>query len=305
MEDWTKSTTGHKQIGGAHDIQWIKPGLPGEGNFLIFNNGQYLFEATPQSYIFEINGFLDASGRTAEDYVNPPDAGYYTWVPENKDSHKAKKNMANQIVWKYFSKSNQGFFSHIGSGAQRLLNGNTLICAMTEGHIFEVTSEGELVWEYISPVTKEGLLEILYDDWPMTNSVFRAYRYDSSHPALAGRTLFPSETITGKLPDYNTPEDSNTKTSNIEMPKSMNIAPAFPNPFNPGTTILYDIATQSHIHIFVTNIAGQQIDVLVDDMMTAGSHSLYWNAIGLPSGAYFITFKTAAFTKTIKCIHAK
>ena len=52
LDDWTQSTTGHKQIGGSHDIQWIDPGLPGEGNFLVFNNGQYLFERVPQSYIF-------------------------------------------------------------------------------------------------------------------------------------------------------------------------------------------------------------------------------------------------------------
>jgi hypothetical protein len=44
-----KTSTGHKQIGGAHDIQWIKSGLPGAGNFLVFNNGQNLFELTPQS----------------------------------------------------------------------------------------------------------------------------------------------------------------------------------------------------------------------------------------------------------------
>ena len=76
LEDWTKSTTGHKQIGGSHDIQWIAPGLPGEGHFLVFNNGQYLFECTPQSYIFEINGFRDATGKDTGSYINPPDAGY-------------------------------------------------------------------------------------------------------------------------------------------------------------------------------------------------------------------------------------
>ena len=140
QEDWTSSTSGHKQIGGSHDIQWIKPGLPGAGNFLVFNNGQYLFERTPQSYILEINGFLDGNKSNTGGYVNPPDAGYYLWEMP-KDTHKSRKQMSNQIVWAYTSKSNQGFFSHIGSGAQRLPNGNTLICSDTEGHLFEVTPE--------------------------------------------------------------------------------------------------------------------------------------------------------------------
>jgi len=39
LEDWTKCTSGHKQIGGAHDVQWIDEGLPGAGHFMIFNNG--------------------------------------------------------------------------------------------------------------------------------------------------------------------------------------------------------------------------------------------------------------------------
>jgi len=198
--DWTQASTGHKQIGGSHDIQWIRPGLPGAGNFLIFNNGQYLFERTAQSYIFEINGFLDSRGRDTGRYVNPPDAGYARWQAENRDTHKHTKQKSNQILWMYYSKSNQGFFSHIGSGAQRLPNGNTLICAMTEGHIFEVTPKGELVWEYINPVTTAGTVKVIDDAYPMNNAVFRAYRYGPGHPALKGRDLTPLGTITDKFP---------------------------------------------------------------------------------------------------------
>jgi gluconolactonase len=213
LEDWTKCTSGHKQIGGAHDVQWIDAGLPGAGHFLIFNNGQYLFERTNQSYIFEINGFLNANGQDTGGYVNPPDAGY-TKVEFHHDTHKPNKLLSNQIVWEYHSKSNQGFFSHIGSGAQRLPNGNTLICSDTEGHLFEVTSKGELVWEYINPMTREyGPVTVMPDSLPMTNSVFRAYRYGADHPALVGRDLTPGNTITGKEPSYTTPEILSPVTS--------------------------------------------------------------------------------------------
>ena len=196
LPDWTQSTTGHKQIGGAHDVQWIDEGLPGAGNFLIFNNAQYLFERTPQSYILEINGMLDREGRETADYVNPPDAGYFRWEHPNRDSQKTPRWVSNQITWMYYSRSNQGFFSHIGSGAQRLPNGNTLICAMTEGHFFEVTPEADVVWEYINPVTTEGVVRVLRDAFPMSNAVFRAYRYGPDHPALRGRDLKPMGLLT-------------------------------------------------------------------------------------------------------------
>ncbi|TWU39783.1 SMP-30/gluconolactonase/LRE family protein [Novipirellula artificiosorum] len=196
LPDWTQSTTGHKQIGGAHDIHWIDEGLPGAGNFLIFNNAQYLFERTPQSYILEINGMLDHEGRETGKYVNPPDAGYFRWEHPNRDSQKTPRWVSNQIVWMYYSRSNQGFFSHIGSGAQRLPNGNTLICSMTEGHFFEVTPQAEVVWEYINPVTTDGVVRVLKDAFPMSNAVFRAYRYGADHPALSGRELKPIGRLT-------------------------------------------------------------------------------------------------------------
>jgi hypothetical protein len=197
--DWTKSTTGHKQIGGSHNAHWIDQGLPGEGHLLVFNNGQYLFERTSQSYIFEINPFLANKENNSGRYINPPDAGYYKWdTKDQKNTHKQTKLISNQVVWIYAAKSNQAFFSHIGSSAQRLPNGNTLICSMTDGHIFEVTAEGEAVWEFINPVTKDGILSVIPDTYPMHNQVFRAYRYGADHPALQGQDLKPGKPMVPK-----------------------------------------------------------------------------------------------------------
>jgi hypothetical protein len=195
LKDWTGATTGNKQIGGSNHVQWIKPGLPGAGNFLVFNNGHYLFERTSQSSILQIEAFRDSSGSLSEQYVNPPQAGYTT-VQYDKDTHKSSRKISNQVIWSFASKSNQGFFSPIGSSCQRLPNGNTLICSMTTGEIFEVTSAGELVWDYVNPVTSRGVLEAVNDSYPTMNAVFRAYRYGSDHPALSGKTLTALGTLT-------------------------------------------------------------------------------------------------------------
>lgn len=192
LENWDSSTSGDKQIGGCHDVHWIRPGLPGTGHLVVFNNGQYLFDRTSQSSIVEINPFLDDRGTDSGHYVNPPDAGYEE-VRFHRDTHKPPKRVSKQIVWSYQSKANQGFFSHIGSGSQRLPNGNTLICSGTTGHLFEVTAQGELAWEYINPVSRElGTVKVLPDCLPMTNALFRAARYAPDHPALAGKDLAPN-----------------------------------------------------------------------------------------------------------------
>lgn len=205
LTNWTISTTGNKQIGGAHHASWIPDGFPGAGHLLVFNNGQNLFEHTQGSYVFEINAFLDALATDTGAYVNPPDAGYETWLPSSPTSGKNPKLMSRQIVWSYSSKSSHAMFSHIGSSAQRLPNGNTLICADTEGHILEVTSAGDVVWEYINPVTSDGILKLKRDNWPMYNSIFRAFRIATNDVALAGRTLVPGNTITGRTPSYHVP----------------------------------------------------------------------------------------------------
>ncbi len=86
-----------------------------------------------------------------------------------------------QIVWKYQEKRESDFFSPRISNAQRLPNGNTLICEGDFGRIFEVTAEGELVWEFVNP----------YFGGPanaQNNRLFRAYRYSAEEIARAKAT---------------------------------------------------------------------------------------------------------------------
>ena len=87
------------------------------------------------------------------------------------------------IVWSYQDRPIFTFFSPYESSAQRLPNGNTLICEGVFGRLFEVTPEGEVVWEYINPFFGEaGLLG-------ENNWLFRAFRYshDEIKRASGGR----------------------------------------------------------------------------------------------------------------------
>ena len=86
-----------------------------------------------------------------------------------------------EIVWEYREKRESDFFSPRISNAQRLPNGNTLVCEGDFGRFFEVTSEGELVWEYVNPYFGEG-------PNGFNNRVFRAYRYSAEEIARAKAT---------------------------------------------------------------------------------------------------------------------
>lgn len=86
-----------------------------------------------------------------------------------------------KIVWKYQERREIDFFSPRISNAQRLANGNTLICEGDFGRIFEVTADSELVWEFVNPYFGET------PNGP-NNRVFRAYRYSAEEIARAKAT---------------------------------------------------------------------------------------------------------------------
>jgi len=78
---------------------------------------------------------------------------------------------SNRIVWEYFDNPAYNFFSPYISGARRLPNGNTLITEGMFGRMFQVTPEGDIVWEYINPHYHEDT------ENAVVNRVFRATHY--------------------------------------------------------------------------------------------------------------------------------
>jgi len=75
---------------------------------------------------------------------------------------------------------------------------------------------------------------------------------------------------------------------------------AYPNPANPTTTIGFTLPEAGHVIVEIYNIAGQKVDTLVDDEMSAGKHSMVWDGSGFSAGVYFYTVKSGKFSKTMK-----
>ena len=193
--------SGHRQIGGNHDIQWIRAGLPGAGNLLLFNNGMSVPRAQrdrdAQSEILQINPYLDGDGVDTGGYVNPPLAGY-THIPETDATGRTPpvtRLVSKQIVWAY--RPLDGFVSYHASGVQRLPNGNTLVGLARPGRLLEITPDGEVVWEYVNPVTREEGIVTTVITSRHTNTLggWSPYRYAPDHPGLADKDLTPKGPI--------------------------------------------------------------------------------------------------------------
>jgi hypothetical protein len=119
-----------QQLFSQHDAHWIPKGLPGAGRLLVFNNGCHR---------------SDGEYSSVDEIAPPVNANGHYSLEDGAAFGPAKP------VWTYSAANKTDFYSVIVSGAQRLANGNTLICSGVFGVISEVTPNHELVWRFKNP----------------------------------------------------------------------------------------------------------------------------------------------------------
>lgn len=139
---------------GQHDAQWIPTGYPGENNILVFNNGN----GRGYSSIDELVTPVDVQGSYTQSPLGT------SFAPED-------------LAWTYVDENLTDFYAENISGAQRLPDGNTLICNGPSGYIFEVSPTGETVWDY---QIRDG-------------KTFRVLRYAADYPGLPDTSTQVSE----------------------------------------------------------------------------------------------------------------
>ena len=90
-----------------------------------------------------------------------------------------------------------------------------------------------------------------------------------------------------------------------ETPHSFKLAKAFPNPFNPVTTISFEVPYKSNVKLEVYDITGSKIRTLADNVFRAGYHSLSWDASNVSSGIYFVKMQSERFSEVQKLMLVK
>jgi len=93
-------------------------------------------------------------------------------------------------------------------------------------------------------------------------------------------------------------------------PRAYGLAQNFPNPFNPSTTIRYDMKDKGRVSVKIYNVAGELVRTLVESVKNAGSYSIAWdgrNNVGtdVASGIYFCKMETTDFRQTRKMVVLK
>lgn len=96
-----------------------------------------------------------------------------------------------------------------------------------------------------------------------------------------------------------------THENTSAVPCEFSLHQNFPNPFNPETSVTYELPYTAFVEINVCNFLGQQVANLVRGKQQVGTHVVQFNAEGLPSGLYFIQMKSGSFQTIRKCLYAK
>jgi hypothetical protein len=86
------------------------------------------------------------------------------------------------------------------------------------------------------------------------------------------------------------------------IPTSYNLRDAYPNPFNPSTTMRFDLPYVTHTRLQIFDMLGRVIATLVDETKQAGSYEVTWNASNISSGVYFYRLQAGSFVETKKLL---
>ncbi len=186
---------------GIHHTHMIPKGLPGAGNIMVFDNGGASGYGPPNDFA------PDGRAVMRRDYSRVVE-----FNPVTKD-----------IVWEYAPNSAMSgkpapvyghkLYSVNVSSSQRLPNGNTLITEGAQGRIIEITSDCEIVWEYMNPYLWDSDIPLI------RNLVYRSYRvpYDwvpqLSRPKESAVDAGPNYLFTIPAEDGSRPDFGIDKTS--------------------------------------------------------------------------------------------
>lgn len=225
---YNNGTTADQKLFKQHDARWIESGYRYEESIMVFNNG---------------NGRPGGINYSSVDIITPPvnSSGLY-----NSTLPYAPLNQS----WIYSDSIPANFYAQNVSGAQQLKNGDVLICDGPKGTFFEIDSNSNKLWKYVSPVSSSGPVE-QGTALPIQNDVFKCIFYPSDFKGFIGHKLIPTVPVELNPVPY---------VCHLEKPNDINVLQKQDNPIifqNPGNINI--IASFKSYEVIIVNLYGQQI----------------------------------------------
>jgi len=189
-------------------------------------------------------------------------------------------------IWKITSLAESGSFSEV----------LTLIKSLPQEDQFGLLLDvSRIAWEM--------------GDLPQAKNILNMARADFTDQEDFERRIWDVEHLFEMQPSKLTKNISEDRTLQNTI-KDFDLASAYPNPFNPSTTIMFNLSSEQFVDLAVYNMLGQKIKRLRDARLQAGLHNISWNGTnesGIPvaSGVYYVGLQTHQQIQTIKVLFLK
>ena len=102
-----------------------------------------------------------------------------------------------------------------------------------------------------------------------------------------------------------TPIDVTGVSNTINIPTEYDLSQNYPNPFNPSTVITYALPQAGYVSLTVFNLLGEEVATLVNENMSAGTHTVEFNGSNLTSGIYIYSIISNGFIYSRKMVLMK
>jgi hypothetical protein len=141
-------------------------------------------------------------------------------------------------------------------------------------------SAGRRYYRYIRPIDFEDPENIVWpDEYTLATSLWKKENLDYETPLCYCE------------------DDVSVDRSVVDSATDFVLAQNYPNPFNPSTTISFNLPQTSNATLSVYNVLGQRVAVLVNGQMSAGAHSISFDASRLASGMYIYELRAGNFVQ--------
>lgn len=193
-QNYGRGTAQDQQIFGQHDVRWIPKGFPGEGHLTLFNNDIYDGKGKYPSVFMALAELQNPNISMAD--VSNYSAVFELEIPLAADGNYEISDTEafgpTAPVWTYKAPDLYSLYAPFVSSAHRMKNGNTFVNEGPRGRLFEVTPDGEVVWDYRNPYFMDHRLpdgSMPQPTGPFFFAQFRVEHIGMDHPAIQGKEL--------------------------------------------------------------------------------------------------------------------
>lgn len=160
-------------------------------------------------------------------------------------------------------------------------------------------NSGNVGLKYISK-TSQYFVSLTLDSSLLINGYAFNFRFEAKDKGIIPKF--------GYSPDKGYYQATLDPVTSVQVDNTVNVyrlEQNFPNPFNPSTNIKFTLEKNDHVILKIFDLLGREIEILVNENLSEGVHTIKWDATNYPNGVYFYTLITNNYLSTKKLLLLK